>query len=137
MTSQTLGITSFASDDQKAVAADFIKFLHSPEQLQAFYEATGVPPADDRFDVSTITSPALAQVYDWAYNPGRALVSNFLPNPPLNQNEPVLAVLSGQLDSAQAAADDLQGQAEQWRKANQLLVERYQTLLESQEALAG
>ena len=53
-TSQTLAVTSWASDDQKAVAADFIKFLHTPEQLAAYFEATGVPPADDRFDPDAI-----------------------------------------------------------------------------------
>ena len=65
-TSQTLAVTSWASDDQKAVAADFITFLHTPEQLTAYYEATGVPPADDRFDPEAITDPLVRQVFDWA-----------------------------------------------------------------------
>ena len=39
--------------------------------------------------------------------------------------------------SVQAAADNLQEQAEQWRQANQLLVERYQGLDDWQVALTG
>jgi ABC-type glycerol-3-phosphate transport system substrate-binding protein len=127
-TAQTLGITSFASDDQKKVAGDFIKFLHTEEQLNSFYDATGVPPADDRFDIEKVTSPVMKQVYQWMYEDGRPTISNFLPNPPVNQNAEMIKVLSGQTDTPQAAAEGLEQVAEQWRKANKLLLERYEGL---------
>lgn len=133
-TAQTLGITSWASDDQKAVAADFIKFLHTPEQLNAFYEATGVPPADDRFDLETVTSPTARQMYDWMYNDGRPLLSNFVPNPPINQNTEMIKLLTDQLSTTQEVAQALEASADQWRKANQLLLEKYVGLLETAEA---
>ena len=72
-------MTSWASDDQKAVAADFIKFLHTPEQLAAYFEATGVPPADDRFDPEAIEDPLVRQLFDWGTENPAPQFENFVP----------------------------------------------------------
>lgn len=60
-TSQTLGITKTSKYPQ--VAADFIRFLHTPDRLKAFYQDTGAIPADDRFDGSMINLPQQKQIY--------------------------------------------------------------------------
>ena len=103
-TSQTLGVTSFSK--HQAEAADFIRFLHTPERLQAFYEATGAFPADDRFDASAITEPQLESLYELASD-GAPYLENFMPaeldakaNFAFSQ-----LLLGGKLDPAKAAED--------------------------------
>jgi raffinose/stachyose/melibiose transport system substrate-binding protein len=54
-------MTSYARSPE--VAADFIKFLHQPEQLAAFYEATGEIPTDDRFTVAE-SNPLEAKIME-------------------------------------------------------------------------
>jgi multiple sugar transport system substrate-binding protein len=126
-TSQTLAVTSWASDDQKAVAADFIKFLHTPEQLAAYYETTGVPPADDRFDPDAITNPLVRQVFDWATENPAPEIENYVPyDIAFNGfNTAQVQLVTGQLTTAEDAAAFTQGVAEQWRQSNRLLLERY------------
>jgi len=126
-TSQTLAVTSWASDDQKAVAADFIKFLHTPEQLAAYYEMTGVPPADTRFDPATITNPLVAQVFAWATENPAPEIENYVPfDIAFNGfNTAQVQMVTGQMTSPEDAAAFAQASAEQWRQANRLLLERY------------
>ena len=50
-------VTSWSAHPQEA--ADFLQFMHTPERLTAWYKATGVVPADDRFDASLVTIPQL------------------------------------------------------------------------------
>ncbi len=54
-TAQTLGVTSFS--EHPTEAADFIKFLHSQERMNAFFDQTGALPADKRFDTSQVSAP--------------------------------------------------------------------------------
>ncbi len=62
-TSQTLGVTSFSKYPTQAAA--FIRFLHTPDRLAAFYKATGALPADDRFNAQPDQDPAdQAAVHD-------------------------------------------------------------------------
>jgi raffinose/stachyose/melibiose transport system substrate-binding protein len=76
-TSQTLGITKTTRYPQ--VAADFIRFLHTPDRLDAWFTATGSIPADDRFDGSKIDMPQLKQIYDQVktFTP---YLENFIPS---------------------------------------------------------
>jgi ABC-type glycerol-3-phosphate transport system substrate-binding protein len=75
-TSQTLGITSWSQ--HKPEAADFIRFLHTPERLTAFYEATGALPADDRFDSSQIDVAQVKTLFDMVQQ-GAPYLENFIP----------------------------------------------------------
>ncbi|MEJ1644197.1 hypothetical protein SMA60_28675, partial [Escherichia coli] len=63
VTAQGWGITSWSEHPE--VAADFLMFMHTPDRVNAWFEATGVLPADDRLDTSLITQPQLQQVYEW------------------------------------------------------------------------
>lgn len=76
-TSQTLGITKTTRYPQ--VAADFIKFLHTPDRLNAWFAATGSIPADDRFDGSAIQMPQIKQIFDQVktFTP---YLENFIPS---------------------------------------------------------
>lgn len=75
-TSQTLGITKTSQYPQ--VAASFIQFMHQPERMNAFFEATGAIPADDRFDASLIEVPVVKSVYDQILD-GAPYLENFIP----------------------------------------------------------
>jgi raffinose/stachyose/melibiose transport system substrate-binding protein len=50
-------VTSWSAHPQDA--ADFLQFMHTPDRLTAWYKATGVVAADDRFDATLVTVPQL------------------------------------------------------------------------------
>ena len=137
-TSQTLAVTSWASDDQKAVAADFITFLHTPEQLTAYFEATGVPPADDRFDPETIDNPLVRQLFDWGTQNPAPQFENFVPFDIWFNgfNTAQVQLITGQITTPEDAAAFTQDVADTWRQANRLLLEQYK-LWAAQKAEAG
>ena len=121
--SQTLGITSWSKYPQ--VAADFIMFLHTSAQLDAWYAATGAMPADDRFDLSQVTSPAKKKLFDMASHGGPYL-ENYIP-PQLDSDavfKNVQLVLQGSTTPAQAAAD-MEATAKRLRSTDRTLVKNY------------
>lgn len=126
-TSQTLAVTSWASEEQQAVAADFITFLHTPEQLAAYYETTGVPPADDRFDPDLITDPLVREVFAWATENPAPQLENYIPFDIWFNgfNTAQVQMITGQMETAAEGADFTQAVADKWRQSNRLLMERY------------
>jgi raffinose/stachyose/melibiose transport system substrate-binding protein len=126
-TSQTLAVTSWASDDQKVVAADFIKFLHTPEQLAAYFETTGVPPADDRFDPAAIEDPLVRELFAWGTEKPAPQFENFVPFDIWFNgfNTAQVQMITGQIASSEDAAAFTQDVAGKWRQANRLLLEQY------------
>jgi multiple sugar transport system substrate-binding protein len=126
-TSQTLAVTSWASDDQKAIAADFIRFLHTPEQLAAYFEATGVPPSDDRFDAALIEDPLVRQLFEWGTQNPAPQFENFVPfDIWLNGfNTAQVQMITGQVATPEDGAAFTQDVADKWRQANRLLLEQY------------
>jgi raffinose/stachyose/melibiose transport system substrate-binding protein len=122
-TSQTVGITEWTKYPQ--VAADFIKFMHSPEQLAAWYERTGTMPADDRFDISAVKDPVQKQLFELARN-GAPYIENFLPadldSGAIFTN--VQLVLGGSKTADQAAAD-VQAQMERLRSTDPSMVANF------------
>jgi multiple sugar transport system substrate-binding protein len=77
-TAQGLGITSWS--DNKQEAADFLMYMHTPDRLKAWFEYTGVIPADDRLDPSIITQPQLQQAYEWDTTKAGPNMENFIPS---------------------------------------------------------
>ena len=120
------------------MAADFIKFLHTPEQLAAYYKATGVPPADDRFDPEAITNPLVRQVFDWATENSAPEIENYVPfDIAFNGfNTAQVQLITGQIKSPEDAAAFTQDVADKWRQANRLLLEQYKQWA-AQKAEAG
>jgi raffinose/stachyose/melibiose transport system substrate-binding protein len=137
-TSQTLAVTSWASDDQKAIAADFITFLHTPEQLAAYFKATGVPPSDDRFDAALIEDPLVRQLFEWGTQNPAPQFENFVPfDIWLNGfNTAQVQMITGQIATAEDGAALTQDVADKWRQANRLLLEQYKQWA-AQKAEAG
>ncbi len=137
-TSQTLAITSWASDDQKAVAADFITFLHTPEQLTAYFAATSVPPADDRFDPEAIEDPLVRELFTWGTENPAPQFENFIPFDIWFNgfNTAQVQMITGQIASPADATAFTQDVADKWRQANRLLLEQYKQWA-AQKAEAG
>ena len=75
--------------------------------LDAWFAATGMPPADDRFDTSKITDPLDQQLYEFNTTGPQIWLQNFFPPQiDLNGNAPAQElVLGGQGDGAAAGAD--------------------------------
>ena len=78
VTAQGLGITSWSKHPKEA--ADFLMFMHTPDRLKAWFEYTGVIPADDRLDASLITQPQLKQIYEWDTTRAGPNLENFIPS---------------------------------------------------------
>jgi len=78
VTAQGWGITSWSKYPKQA--ADFLMFMHTPERLNAWFQYTGVFPADDRLDTSLITIPQLKQIFEWDTTRSGPNLENFIPS---------------------------------------------------------
>jgi ABC-type glycerol-3-phosphate transport system substrate-binding protein len=96
-------ITSWSK--HKKAAAAFLMWLHSPENLKAWYDATGVFPADKRFSQSNIKDPVAKQLFQLATQKS-IWTENYLP-PQVDQNADLPAgqmITSGSGTPQKAAA---------------------------------
>jgi len=73
----SLFLTSWSP--HKEEAAKFIQYLHDGERLQAWYNRTGVFPADDRFDPNNIKSPVLRRLWDLETHGSQVWLENYIP----------------------------------------------------------
>lgn len=118
-------VTSWTEYPQES--ADFLVFLHSPEQIQAWFDATGLPSADDRFDTSKITDPLDQELYTLATTGPQVWLQNFFPPQiDLNGNKPAQElVFSGQGDASQAV-QLRQRASETWQQSKPDEVENWE-----------
>ena len=70
-------VTSWSEHPKEA--ADFLQFMHTPERLTAWYKATGVVPADDRFDSSLVTIPQLQKMAKFETTGPQVWLENWIP----------------------------------------------------------
>jgi multiple sugar transport system substrate-binding protein len=126
VTAQGLGITSWSQHKQEA--ADFLMYMHTPDRLKAWFEDTGVIPADDRLDPSVITQSQLKQVYEWDTTVAGPNLENFIPSMLDEQSNFVGAQL---LFAGDKTPDELAQLAEEviqkWREQNPDAVETFTT----------
>jgi len=78
VTAQGMGITSWSKHPKEAAA--FLMFMHTPDRLTAWFNYTGVFPADDRFDTNLITQPVLKKIFAWDTSVAGANLENFIPS---------------------------------------------------------
>lgn len=118
--------TAWAADEQ--AAGDFLRFLHTEDRLNAWWEKTNVLPADDRFDRSKATSQSelSAQLVELATTGPQIWLENWIPptlddraNGPAGQE-----LFTGA--SVQEAAELWEREAEVWRSQNPGDLERWQ-----------
>jgi raffinose/stachyose/melibiose transport system substrate-binding protein len=101
--SSTAFITSWSK--HKRAAAAFLEWLHQQPQLDAWYDATGVFPADKRFPDSKITDPLARQLFSLDKQDS-VWLENYLP-PQVDQNADLPAgqlITSGSGTPAKASA---------------------------------
>jgi len=70
-------VTSWSAHPNEAAA--FLQFMHTPERLTAWYNATGVIPADDRFDASLVTVPQLQAMAKFETTGPQVWLENWIP----------------------------------------------------------
>jgi raffinose/stachyose/melibiose transport system substrate-binding protein len=116
-------VTSWAED--KELAAEFLQFLHKPEQLTSQYETCNVIPADDRFDRSVITNPLHKALAERASSGLQVWLENWIPpsvdetaNGPGGQK----LMTGGSVDEVTALWDQ---QAKVWREQNPDIAKRF------------
>jgi raffinose/stachyose/melibiose transport system substrate-binding protein len=78
VTAQGWGVTSWSKYPKQA--ADFLMYMHTPERLSAWFNDTGVFPADDRLDTSLISQPILKKVFQWDTTTAGPNLENFIPS---------------------------------------------------------
>jgi raffinose/stachyose/melibiose transport system substrate-binding protein len=125
---QGLGISS--KSQNKELAADFLKFLHTPERLQAIWDQVKALPTDTTWDGSVIKDPVIASIWrDWMHNPSSVpYISNLMPT--LFWTDAMFVnsqkIISGEF-TAEQAAENAQAVAQKWREQNPDLLEKYTT----------
>lgn len=122
---QGLGISTNAEDP--AAAAAFLEFLQSPEQLKAFWAATGWLPSNTTFDASVIQDASVRGLWEnWGLKPNISNVTNLMPG----QFYERAAIPTGQQIVAGAMTGEQAGElaantAKEWRDFNPDMVENY------------
>jgi ABC-type glycerol-3-phosphate transport system substrate-binding protein len=107
-------ITKWSKHPQEA--ADFLAFLHTPDRLAAWYQATGVIAADKRFDRSLVTSPNLQKMMQWETTGPQVWLENYLPGQiDSDADLPAGQMIFSQSGSPSDAADLWERTAETWR----------------------
>lgn len=129
----TQGMTVFITEwsPNKEIAADFIKFLHSPEVLAASYDLLKgiVLPADDRFDTSVIEADMVMDIWELqesGFANNISFTDSVIPWGVLEDGlmKPISSMLSGGLTATEASAQT-QAAAEIWRELNPEYLEKY------------
>jgi ABC-type glycerol-3-phosphate transport system substrate-binding protein len=124
---QGLGISTNAEDP--AAAAAFLEFLQSPDQLKAFWAATGWLPSNTTFDASVIADASVRGLWEnWGLKPNISNVTNLMPGQfyeraaiPTGQQ-----IVAGQMTGEQAG-ELAANTAKEWRDFNPDMVENYRT----------
>ena len=100
-------------------AAEFLQYLHTPDRLTAWYKATGVVAADDRFDSSLVTVPQLRTMAKYETTGPQVWLENWIP-PQLDGdgNIPAGQVVFSGSGSAADAGQLWERVAKTWRNAH-------------------
>jgi ABC-type glycerol-3-phosphate transport system substrate-binding protein len=117
-------ITAWSS--HKREAAMFLVYMHTPERLRAFYSQTGGFPADDRFNLRTITDPMQKQMITWDLDPHNIWLENFVPSQiDANGDQVAGETITSKGGGPDVAAQLWERTARQWRVANPAEMKRF------------
>ncbi|CAB4756022.1 unannotated protein [freshwater metagenome] len=107
-------ITSWSKNKQ--AAANFLVWLHQPENVKSWYTTTGSFPADKRFSASLIKDPVMKALYKLNTQPNQLWAQNYAPPQVDSQGLQPAAqgVLAGTSTAKQAAAA-IQKAIDAWR----------------------
>jgi raffinose/stachyose/melibiose transport system substrate-binding protein len=128
-TSQGFQVTQWSQN--KEVAGAFLAFLQEPDNLAAFYDATGNFPVSTNWDQSQVTSPTDQQMLQWLSEKGDAYwAANYTPvDFDVNGRFVVFQkMMAGEIDE-KGAAKIYEDTIEKWRKANPDALENFKSWL--------
>jgi raffinose/stachyose/melibiose transport system substrate-binding protein len=110
-------VTSWSDD--KAAAAAFLAWLHAPENLTSLNKAILALPADERFDVESVTDPLAKRVYETMRSGPPVSVSLLIP-PYVDANANIVAsqMITSKSGSPEEAAKTWDTAIENWRTRN-------------------
>lgn len=123
---QGLGIS--ADSEHPEAAAAFLEYLHTPERLQAFWDATGWIPSNVNFDASVIEDQAVRSMWErWGMAANIPYVANLTPGQFYEQAliPSAQQIVQGRL-SGEEAGELAARVVREWRDFNPDLVESYQ-----------
>ena len=123
------GIMISSKSKNKNEAADFIRFMHSEERLQAMYDQTSIFPADKRWKGwEKLESENSKTIWDWFLNNSTAYAPNMIPW--AIDSEAILTAPS-RLMAGTHTAEDLANIAQEvtdrWREENPDLFEGHKS----------
>ena len=119
----SFAIPEFSQHKQEA--ADFLVFMHQPEQLKSWYEHTKNFPCDDRFDPAWIGLDSEKQIYDELLNNSVPYTELYIPAQV--DNEGVYAAMRMLFSGSTPleCSEYIEEAAEKWRSMNMFEVEGF------------
>ena len=121
-------VTQFAGN--KALAGNFLAFLHDPEQLNALYTMTGDLPNDQRWDASKVERPTDKLLTKWVSQKVTYYSANYYPiDLDTNANFVVFQGILGGDMTVDQAADAYQSVITKWRSVHGADIENYKSWL--------
>jgi raffinose/stachyose/melibiose transport system substrate-binding protein len=122
-------VTKFASD--KALAGQFLAWLHSPERLDALYNSTGLLLIDHRWDISKVTRATDAQLAKWRDDIVYYSANYYPTDLDVNANFVIFQGILGGDMTVEQAAQTYQDVIAKWRSAHPADLENYKAWLKS------
>jgi raffinose/stachyose/melibiose transport system substrate-binding protein len=124
--SQGLGITSWSANKQDA--ANFLISLHQKQNVDSFYQTTGIPLADKKFDVSLLKSPQQKQEYQWIATRPQLCPELIMPLEVWETGlMPASQAIFQQSMSPADAAKQVEATAKNWRDSNPPNLDKWKT----------
>ena len=123
---QGLGISR--DSEHPEAAAAFLEYLHTPERLQAFWDATGWIPSNVNFDARVIEDEAVRSMWErWGMAANIPYVANLTPGQFYEQAliPSAQQIVQGRI-SGEEAGELAARVVREWRDFNPDLVESYQ-----------
>lgn len=124
---QGLGIS--AQSKNKATAAEFLKFLHKPERVQAIWKEVKQLPADATWNGAVISDPVIKTIWKtWMHGNNVPYISNLMPT--LFWTDAMFVnsqkIIGGKFSGEQAGAN-AEAVTKKWKAQNPDLVQKYAT----------
>jgi maltose-binding protein MalE len=123
------GIGISAATQFADTAAEFLRFIHQPERVEALWTQTRAVPMDDGFDTDLIEDPLMRQLREqWVAGDTVPYISNLMPV--LFWTDAMFVnsqkIISGEFDGEQAG-QNAYDVTQRWLEQNPDLVEKYST----------
>ncbi len=121
-------VTQFATE--KALAGNFMAFLHRPDRLDALYNGSGTLPIDRRWDTSKVVRATDAQLAKWSREKVTYYSANYYPiDLDVNANFVAFQGILGGGMTVDQAAQTYQEVITKWRSVHAPDVDNYKAWL--------